>query len=364
MTSDIRNAADMLAKDIKQPPVDLDEMPDPVKMLFERDTPPAYPEMNIFPMEWRVETPKLEELFNSARDPGWSPEKLPWDTFNPEEFTTDERYALAHWWGLLSTFDGSGPVVFARTMIHTFETHEEDPIRKCFFSITRDEMNHEEVCQRMIQTLTPNGPLGYEPETSLGKLAQNNVKWLYHNGARYWDGFKNAIHKYPLPVLFTSFLMGEIASSTLFKMMYENTEIPVMKAAFRAIGQDESRHLGICLTILAKMLPEMTEEQKLQITKQIRAGFVFLSGVLYEPPAQFWDLPPNYNQSCSLIDKVAVGAGLGILPIADRKENWRQAILKLRGLLDPYGVPFPALPEIGVDGESVAFDPADIIPVF
>lgn len=30
-------------------------------------------------------------------------------------------------------------------MIHAYETHEEDAIRKCFFSVARDEMNHEEV---------------------------------------------------------------------------------------------------------------------------------------------------------------------------------------------------------------------------
>jgi hypothetical protein len=39
-------------------------------------------------------------------------------------------------------------------------------------------------------------------------------------------------------------------------------------------------------------------------------------------------------------------------------------VLKMKGFVEPHGVAFPALPEIGVEGESVAFDPENIIPVF
>ena len=139
--------------------------------------------------------------------------------------------AIAYWFSLLSVFDGSGPVVFARAMIYTYEAKEEDPIRKCFFSVVRDEMNHEEICGRAIKAMTPNGPLGYEPTTPLGKLARNNVEWLYYNGSRYWKGFNTAVDKYSLPILFTSFLFGEVASSTLFHGMYEKTTIPVFGQA-------------------------------------------------------------------------------------------------------------------------------------
>lgn len=339
-------------------------MIDAHEILFGASDPPAYPPMNIFPLEWRSHTTKLAQLYDSARDPGWSPARLPWNTLRVEDFTLDQRYALAYWWGLLSTFDGSGPVVFARTMIYTYETHEEDPVRKCFFSITRDEVNHEEVCGRMITTLTPGGPLGYEPQTELGRAAQNNVRWMYHNGARYWEGFKNAIHKYPLPILFTSFLMGEVASSTLFHGMQQRTSIPLFREAFRCIGQDEARHMGICLAMLETIIPNLTPEQKTMITKQIRAGFVFLSGILFEPPDQFWELPPSFRETNRMIEDVARDAGLGILTLEERKENWRTAILKMKGLVEPHGIAFPALPEVGIDGETVAFDPSDIIPVF
>jgi len=334
------------------------------QMLADISSPPPHEPLNVFPLEWRTCTPKLAQLYESARDPGWSPSRLPWDTLRADDFTPDQRYALAYWWGLLSTFDGSGPVVFARTMIHAYESHEEDPIRKCFFSITRDEVNHEDVCGRAITALTPGGPLGYEPQTDIGRLAQNNVRWMYHNGARYWNGFKSAVHKYPLPILFTSFLMGEVASSTLFHGMSAGTKIPVFKEAFRCIGRDESRHMGICIAMLETILAKLTEEQKTSITKQIRAGFVFLSGILYEPPDQFWELPSTFRAANRLIEQIARDAGLGILTLEQRRQNWRTAVLRMKGLLEPHGIAFPALPEVGIDGETVAFDPAEIIPVF
>jgi rubrerythrin len=338
--------------------------PDAATILFGTTEPPPFPPNNIFPLEWPVETPKLAQLYDAARDPGWSPNRLPWETLDPAAFTADQRYAIAYWYGLLSVFDSSGPAVFARAMIHTYETHEEDPIRKCFFSVTRDEVNHEEICQRVIERLTPGGPLRFTPETPLGRLAQNNVKWYYHNGARYWDGFKGAVHKYPLAVLFTSFLMGEVASATLFHSMHERTTIPVLKEAMRCVGKDEARHMGICLIILKKLLPLLGAAEKATITRQLRAGYVFLSGILYLPPEQFWELPETWRPAHLLLEETAREAGLGILTLDERRENWRTAVLKLKGVIEPYGIAFPAIPEIGIDGETVAFDPNDIIPVF
>ena len=100
------------------------------------------------------------------------------------------------------------------------------------------------------------------------------------------------------------------------------------------------------------------------ITKQIRAGYVFLSGILYEPPDLFWELPDTFQDAHRLLEAEAVGAGLGLLSVEERRENWRAAVLRMKGILEEYDIAFPAIPEIGIDGETVAFDPADIIPVF
>ena len=360
-----RATAERLAGKLQSPPADTSAVaPDAATLLYGMAEPPPFPELNIFPLEWRVETPKLQVLYDKSRDPGWAPNRLPWATLDPSAFTADQRYAMAYWFTLLSVFDGSGPAVFARAFIHTWETHEEDPIRKCFFSIVRDEVNHEEICQRAIQALVPNGPLDYVPQTPLGKLAQNNVRWMYHNGCRYWSGFRDSIGKWPLPILFTSFLMGEMASSTLFHGMYQATTIPVFKECFRRVGQDEARHMGICLTVLENILPKLNDEQREVISKQIRAGFIFLSGILYLPPKEFWELGPTFHPAHLLLEDVARSAGLGILTVAERKENWRNAVLRMKGLVEPFGIEFPALPEIDIDGKTVAFDPSEIIPVF
>lgn len=355
---------DQLASAIQETPEKMTEMVDLEALLFDTEGAPNIEAKNIFPLEWKVETPKLYDIYDSARDPGWAPNTLPWNTLDPSKFSLDERYAMAYWFTLLSVFDGSGPTVFARAMIHTYEQKEEDPVRKCFFSVVRDEMNHEEVCGRAITLLTPGGPLQYEPQTSLGKLARNNVEWLYFNGSRYWKGFNSAVDKYSLPILFTSFLFGEVASSTLFHGMYERTTIPVFKEAFKRIGQDEGRHLAICLAVLEKLLPVLTEEDKEMITLQLRAGFVFLSGILYEPPEAFWNLPSTFLPAQRAIEDVARGAGLGVLTLDERRENWKTAVLRMKANLDPYGIEFPALPEVGISGKEVVFDPEKIIPIF
>ena len=352
-----------LAAQIEAPPTDA-PAPDVAQLLFGTTEPPPFPANNIFPLEWHSETAKLADIYERGRDPGWSPAALPWHTLDPASFSADQRYAIAYWFALLSVFDSSGPAAFARAMIRTYEQHEEDPVRKCFFLVTRDEVNHEEICQRVITTLTPGGPLNHAPTTDLGKLALNNVRWYFHNGARYWTGYKGAVDRYPLAILFTSFLMGEVAAATLFHGMHQRTSIPVLKEAFRCVGKDEARHMAICLAVLGKLLPRLSEDEKQLITKQLRAGYVFLSGILYQPPEQFWELGPTFRPAHRLLEDAARGAGLGILSDDERRENWRAAVLKMKGVLEPHGIAFPAIPEIGIDGATVAFDPDDIIPVF
>ena len=73
------------ASELTAPPQIFGEMPQPEKLLDEiTSAPEIVSQLNIFPMEWRVETPRLMDIYESARDPGWSPSKLPWDSFDPD----------------------------------------------------------------------------------------------------------------------------------------------------------------------------------------------------------------------------------------------------------------------------------------
>src|SRR5262245_2726066 len=68
-----------LAASLQSPPRDA-PAPDVAQLLFGATEPPPFPDKNIFPLEWRTETPKLRDIYESGRDPGWSPAGLPWHT--------------------------------------------------------------------------------------------------------------------------------------------------------------------------------------------------------------------------------------------------------------------------------------------
>ena len=328
--------------------------------------PPEIEQPNVYPLSWHRKTQKLQEVWEASLREYWEPEKLPWDTLDVESYSWEERECIAYWWTLLSVFDASAPPVFAEALIKTYEVHEEDPVRKCFFSVTSDEQNHEIMCGLSITKLLDHpDPLTYEPKTDIGRRLQKNAKWLYFNGARYWNGYKNAVPKYDLAVLFSSFLMGEIAAATIFKQMYENSREPVFKEAFKNIGRDEGRHMAICMAVMERDYPGLSEEHKSVVTKQIRAGYLFLSAVLFEPPMEFWDLPDDFIATQREAEAIARDAGFGIPTYEAKLENWKNAMLNLKGVLDRYDIPFPAIPEVGITGHEISdVEMQDIIPVF
>jgi rubrerythrin len=328
--------------------------------------PPAIEQPNVFPLSWEIRTRKLEEIWEASQREYWDPAKLSWDTFDPTQYTWEERECIAYWWTLLSVFDASAPPVFAQALIKTYEEHEEDPVRRCFFSVTRDEQNHEQMCRMAITRLLEHSdPLTYQPKSELGTKAQLNIRWLFFNGGRYWNGYKRAVPKYSLAILFSSFLMGEIAAATIFHQMAASCEEIVFQEAFKHIGKDEGRHMAICMSLMERDYPALTDEDKSIITRQIRAGYLFLSAVLFEPPAEFWDLPADFIGVQRECEAVARMAGFGIPEYEMKKENWRNAMLNLKGVLDRYDTPFPAIPEVGITGEEISeIDMDEIIPVF
>jgi len=344
------------------------QIADPAKLVVPASgfaAPPEIAQPNIFPLEWPTVTEPLAALYEKAKRQAWNPSDLPWHDLDPLSFTPEERLGIMYWYAVLAVFDGSGPAVFSAAMIHAYEIHAEDPIRKCFFAVARDEVNHEECCQRAIARLVPDGPLRFPVRTDLERAAVNNIQWLYHNGGRYWRGYSKSLDKYPLSVLFTSFLLGEVAASTLFYGMSQQTVLPVFKQVFTKVGQDESRHLAICLKMLENDWPGLNPDYKQMITKQLRAGFVFLSMILWEPPNMFWDLPPYFMQNHRVLIDFARQAGLGVLSYDQQAQNWRIAIAKVRKIVEDWGIQFPAIPELDLDGVDVGNITADdIIPVF
>lgn len=331
--------------------------------------PPPIDALNVFPISWPQSPKIVYDLFELAKAQAWDPEKLPWATLSEAPVSAEERLGIGYWFSVLGIFDAAAPPVFAHALVEMFKNKEEDGVRKCFSSILRDELNHEEVCRKATQACLPGapaGPLEWAPKTALEKGAYNNIQWAYHNGARYWSGYVRAFEKYPLAVMFTSFLMGEVAATTLFSEMGRAARIPVFAEVFSRVSRDESRHARMALYLTRRSFPTLPREQKDFVTRQLRAGFIFLSLILFKPfPGKFWELPGTFLGTHDLLQEAAQSGGLGILPLAAREAAWRNAMLKVKKTVEAYGIAFPAMPEVGLSGEEVAEEDLEtIVPVF
>ena len=67
-----KQTAEALAKSLIAP-AGGDAPADAEAILFGTSEPPVFPDNNIFPIEWVVETPRLVDIYEQARDPGCLP---------------------------------------------------------------------------------------------------------------------------------------------------------------------------------------------------------------------------------------------------------------------------------------------------
>lgn len=325
------------------------------KIAHHQELPPPPSGGNLFPLSWPEGTAQLEEIWLASHREAWSPaDDLPWKDFQPTRYSWEQREALAYWWTLLAVFDATAPAVFASALVKTYTEHEEDVVRRCFVAITRDESVHEQMCKLAIETLLEhNDPLTYEPKSELGTRLKKNVQWLFYNGAQYWERYQSGLPQYDLSVLYATFLVGEIAAATLFHQLAASCTEPVFQTAFRYIGRDEARHMGTCLTLVERDHGTLSDENRHRITRQIRTGYLYLSGVMFEPATEFWDLPDDFIDNQHEADEVCRTVGFGVPDFEHKKRNWRRAMLNLKGVLERYDLAFPAIPELGIEGEEV-----------
>ncbi|MEM4944326.1 MAG: aminobenzoate oxygenase [Saccharolobus sp.] len=314
---------------------------------------PIYPEDNVYPPTWDFDDEKAMKLYRRAKKEQWDEEDLNWEKYEEIVSGLDrkQRLALAYWWSLLSNFDNATPV-FAYALVKASEKRLPVTIKALLTTITFDENRHNILCGLAINKAMKGFPFNFKPIDDLERKAKLNVEWVWWNGARYWKGYLEAYKKYTLDILFTSFMMGEAAATTVFSGMKDKAKIPTFKEAFKNLTVDETRHYAFTHLILTNGLNKMNEEKKQFVTKQMRAGFVFLSLITYKAPKEFWKLPPWYQEVHEKMEELANDAGLGLPSIEEREKIWRQAVMRVGSNLKRFNVKIPSMPEIGINGDE------------
>ncbi|MBX8632932.1 MAG: hypothetical protein M1422_07545 [Candidatus Thermoplasmatota archaeon] len=314
------------------------------------EEPPQIRQPNAYPFDWDFVDRRLARIYTRAKKEHWDPEEIDWDSVNPADYDELQKTAMAYWWAELANFENNAAASFAKALVHVTVNHYDNATQKVTATIVMDECRHDETCMRGCNRLCPKFLKGWKPRNALEAKALRNIRWIYYNGGRYWEGYTRSYDKYRFPLIFTSFMMGEACASKLFNEMAGKTDHPAFREAFKHLAMDESRHLAYTWFVLEDAIPTLTEEEIMLIPKRLRHGFVYLSMILFEPPAEFWELPADFMDVHRKMEDTAAQAGLGVLSLEEKRAAWRSTILEVKRKIGKYGLPFPELPEIDVTG--------------
>lgn len=329
----------------------------------EMPDPPAIEMPNVFPLEWPVETPKVWDLYERAKRETWNAADLNWAGFDPQALTREHQLGVLYWYLIDASFENSGVAAFAQAAIRCYEDHTEDPTKRVFVTIARDECNHDEFCKRVCDHLYPGFPQSFTPTNDFERAMQKNIQWISYNGSRYWRAYAGGFRKYPIEVLFCSFMTAELLGVLMYDKMSKKTSFPLFREALGYFHRDETRHFALTQYLLESAGPKLTDETRQLVTKQIRAGFNLMSMLFLEPLEAFWQLPEGFMDVHRRLWDYAVESGIGVLDYEERVELCRDTMLRMKRLMDKQGIAFPAIPEIGISGQETVIDKDDFLIV-
>ena len=164
--------------------------------------------------------------------------KLPWDTLDVGQLYMGrarvDRLSVEPALYLMLQ-----PCLFLlEALIKTYEVHEEDPVRKCFFLGHRDEQNHEIMCGLAITKMLAHpdpGLLMCQRQTLV--VASRRMFSGYISMALGIDWLQESCTQVRPSGSFLFVLMGEIVAATIFKQMFDNSREAVFKEGFKNIGR-------------------------------------------------------------------------------------------------------------------------------
>lgn len=325
------------------------------------DWPPADPDATLVPISWDRGDPRIAEFYDRATAGAYAPAELDWAGLAAHPFSAEQRVAVAYWLTLHGTFEAAGVLTFAHGLIALFEAREQAAVRDALWSVVRDEHQHDELAARACAAVLPGFPHAHEPVTELERAAHRNLAWVQSNVGRYWAGYQRSAGGRRIQAVLSSFAVGEGAGTGIFGAMGAGSTQPVLGEMFRLVARDEARHFRLAQLLMTRYVPGLDGAERAALTRGLVASWVYFSVLLDEPNERFWShLPPSWLVWHRGLEEHARAGGLGILPLAERRQHWRRAMLAVGAILAEQGLELPAVPELDLAGPAVSIGPADV----
>lgn len=316
------------------------------------------------PLDWSDGIDRHRALWEKAEAQHYNPNTdIEWDALDPNDFTPDERVALAYWFGTNAVFENSGTPTFALGLIKASEEHIGDATTKMLLTVARDEANHDEMSRRIVQRLLPGFPHAFSPSNDLERAAHRNLRWIEYTNSRYWSSFKRAFDERRLLALMSNFAVGEAAGAVIFSRTGRQSEHPVFANVLQNIGVDESRHFA-CFNFMAEeSWGSLSDEEKATLAKNLKASYLYISVIFGEPQQPFWDVPDGFRSVHRSLQSAARDAGLGLVNEDEQIDVWRKAMLRVKATADRHDVPYPTIEALDIDGEDTPISAEDLVVI-
>lgn len=308
----------------------------------------------VMPLTWERGSERLFTTYERSERDAYNLADLDYSSLHVDDLHPDERLGLAYWFAMHGTFESAGVLTFARALIASYEAREHDEIRRMLCNVTRDENHHDEAAMRVCAELVPGFPHDFTPTDDLGRAAMRNLAWVQSSVNRYYNGYRKAYDRYRYQSILSAFASGEAAGTFIFGQLAQDSTQPLVTEMMRLIARDESRHFSLASHLMRRYLPMMTDEERGAIGRNLVGSYAYFSVLLDEPNPVFWSqLPDSWLGWHQTLEDHARAAGLALPDTAMRRDQWRKAMLRVKAITDEAGVEFPAIPELGIDGNEI-----------
>ena len=336
--------------------------------LAEADSEPWPAELdddgpNVMPLTWDRGPDRLWGTYERAeRDHYALADDIDWSQLRPEDHAPEERLGLAYWFAMHGSFESAGVLTFARALIAAFEAREHDAVRRMLVTVTRDENHHDEMAMRVCRAMVPGFPDTLVATTDLERAAMRNIAWVQSRINHYWRGYLSAHGRYGFGTIVSAFAAGEAAGTFMFGQLGQESTHPLLRDLMRLVARDESRHFSLAAHLMRHYLPRISVEEQKAVLKNLVGSYAYFSVFMDEPNELFWgQLPDGWLDWHRRLEDHARATGLAVPDVAGRRALWRAAFLRVKSIVDDVGLEFPAIPQLDIDGQTLAITPEDVL---